>query len=275
MWCCNKLLWSRFVVSNEILNSPEASRDTYQMTFGEFTKILIKKFMAIIKLNIMKAIKIVMLFCTLLVFINDLKSQDYRDKYIGTYNCQRETNNCGEITCENVKIYISKNLSDTLFITIKDSSFLQEGLNDSQYDAEYDTLNTDRFKVYFYYTGYCQFYPINDSLLMYINGGINPPYYLFYYYYGKKINTLIAINKKDNNIEIYPNPATNKLTLNTYNFQLLPFTFQLYDIQGSLQREGKITNTQAEINVVDLPRGIYVLKIVTDKQTVTRKVVLQ
>ncbi len=84
-----------------------------------------------------------------------------------------------------------------------------------------------------------------------------------------------AINKKDNNIEIYPNPATNKLTLNTYNFQLLPFTFQLYDIQGSLQREGKITNTQAEINVVDLPRGIYVLKIVTDKQIITKKVVLQ
>ncbi len=77
------------------------------------------------------------------------------------------------------------------------------------------------------------------------------------------------------NIIISPNPATSYLSLNTYNFQLLPFTFQLYDVQGSLQREGKITGTQAEINVSDLPRGLYVLKIITDKQMITKKVVLQ
>ncbi len=84
-----------------------------------------------------------------------------------------------------------------------------------------------------------------------------------------------SIKKNQEFINIFPNPATNKLTLNTYNFQLLPFTFQLYDMQGSIQREGKITNMQAEINVVDLPRGLYVLKIVTDKQMITKKVVLQ
>jgi hypothetical protein len=77
------------------------------------------------------------------------------------------------------------------------------------------------------------------------------------------------------NIIISPNPATNYLTLKVDNFQLLPFTFQLYDMQGRLQLTGKTGNTQTEINVATLPRGLYVLKIITEKEIITKKVVLQ
>jgi hypothetical protein len=59
------------------------------------------------------------------------------------------------------------------------------------------------------------------------------------------------------------------------NFQLLPFTFQLNNLQGSLQKEGKTTNSQTEINVATLPRGLYILKIITEKEIITKKVVLQ
>jgi len=51
--------------------------------------------------------------------------------------------------------------------------------------------------------------------------------------------------------------------------------FQLYNMQGTMQHEGKTTNYQTEINVANLPRGMYILKILTDKQTITKKVVLQ
>jgi aminopeptidase YwaD len=77
------------------------------------------------------------------------------------------------------------------------------------------------------------------------------------------------------NIIISPNPATNYLTLNIESVQLLPFTFQLYDVQSRLILTGKTSNTQTELNVATLPRGLYVLKVITDKQTVTKKVVLQ
>jgi len=77
------------------------------------------------------------------------------------------------------------------------------------------------------------------------------------------------------NIIISPNPATDFITLNIENVQLLPFTFQLYDMQSRIQLTGKTSNTQAELNVATLPRGLYVLKVITDKQTVTKKVVLQ
>ncbi|NSW44699.1 MAG: T9SS type A sorting domain-containing protein, partial [Bacteroidales bacterium] len=41
------------------------------------------------------------------------------------------------------------------------------------------------------------------------------------------------------------------------------------------QKEGKTSNSQTEINVATLPRGLYILKIITDKQTIMKKVVLQ
>jgi hypothetical protein len=46
-------------------------------------------------------------------------------------------------------------------------------------------------------------------------------------------------------------------------------------MQGRLQLTGKTGNTQTEINVATLPRGLYVLKIITEKQSITKKVVLQ
>jgi hypothetical protein len=46
-------------------------------------------------------------------------------------------------------------------------------------------------------------------------------------------------------------------------------------MQGRLQLTGKTSNAQTEINVATLPRGLYVLKIITNQQTVTKKVVLQ
>jgi len=74
-------------------------------------------------------------------------------------------------------------------------------------------------------------------------------------------------------LQLYPNPATDYLTIKSSNYR--PFTYQIINMQGSLQKEGRITNSQTEINVADLPRGMYILKVVTEKQTVTKKVLLQ
>lgn len=84
-----------------------------------------------------------------------------------------------------------------------------------------------------------------------------------------------GINQQEFNniiVTVIPNPATTQFSL------ILPIataTYTLYNMQGSMQREGKITGTEAEINVADLPRGVYILKVLTDKQIITKKVVLQ
>jgi hypothetical protein len=83
-----------------------------------------------------------------------------------------------------------------------------------------------------------------------------------------------TITKSNELINLFPNPTTTQLTFtlpeNTSNA-----TYTLYDMQGRLQLTGKTSNAQTEINVATLPRGLYVLKIITNQQTVTKKVVLQ
>jgi len=93
--------------------------------------------------------------------------------------------------------------------------------------------------------------------------------------YRRSIHDLTGINSlaQELPLQLYPNPAADYLTIKSGNYQ--PFTYQLINMQGSLQKEGRITNSQTEINVTDLPRGMYILKVVTEKQTVTKKVLLQ
>jgi hypothetical protein len=75
-------------------------------------------------------------------------------------------------------------------------------------------------------------------------------------------------------INLFPNPATTQLTL-TLPANTANAIYTLYDMQGRLQLTGKTNNTQVELNVATLPRGLYVLKIITEKEIITKKVVLQ
>jgi len=77
------------------------------------------------------------------------------------------------------------------------------------------------------------------------------------------------------NIVVFPNPASDYLMIKLNNTQLLPLTFQLFDMQGIPKLNGKITNEQIGINVASLSKGLYVLKIITNQQIETKKVILQ
>jgi chitodextrinase len=81
----------------------------------------------------------------------------------------------------------------------------------------------------------------------------------------------IDIEKFDE-IEVFPNPANEKVyiglpsvTENTYIY--------LYAPTGKLLERKKITKTKEEINLSKQSAGIYLLKIYTDKQIFTRKIV--
>jgi hypothetical protein len=78
------------------------------------------------------------------------------------------------------------------------------------------------------------------------------------------------VNEK---IVVAPNPSTTQLTF-TIPENAINATYTLYDMQSISQLTGKASNTQIELNVSNLPRGLYVLKVVTDKQTFTEKVIL-
>ena len=97
-------------------------------------------------------------------------------------------------------------------------------------------------------------------------------------YFNSNFSECMPLNINENNVMnenilVFPNPANDYLIIKSGITQ--PFTYQLYNIQGILQKEGEVTASQSEINVADLPRGMYILKILTEKQIMTRKIVLK
>lgn len=81
----------------------------------------------------------------------------------------------------------------------------------------------------------------------------------------------LSINEfeKNNAISIYPNPAKNKLQVSLLDKNLLNNSYQIIDLNGRIISEGRIKNDISEINVSDLSKGMYFLKIIN--MNITKK----
>jgi hypothetical protein len=77
----------------------------------------------------------------------------------------------------------------------------------------------------------------------------------------KQIAT-VGINESaaKTNIEIYPNPCTEFVTIKIEN-NLLQKSFSIYDQLGRLILNDKLTAASTSINVRSLPAGIYFIKL--------------
>jgi hypothetical protein len=89
-------------------------------------------------------------------------------------------------------------------------------------------------------------------------------------FYGKRIsNKIVGINEIENaeQIKVYPNPVSEKVFLEIKN----KAEITLFDVYG---RE-ILKTQQKELNVSDLPDGIYFLQLQTSDGMLTKKVVVQ
>ncbi len=66
----------------------------------------------------------------------------------------------------------------------------------------------------------------------------------------------------------YPNPAVNFLTLKIENNELSSFSYQLYNISGSMIRNAKVTSIETTISMSDLTPSTYFLRILVDNKEV-------
>jgi hypothetical protein len=83
--------------------------------------------------------------------------------------------------------------------------------------------------------------------------------------------TTTGISDFDNEWRIFPNPATQVLNVEGSNIAEI----SLYSAIGELVYSGRPANNHTEINVADLVRGIYLVRITTqDGQTSIKKVIL-
>ncbi len=90
-----------------------------------------------------------------------------------------------------------------------------------------------------------------------------------YKFYGVFNTDDLNIPKLENSIGaiIYPNPTTNKITITAKNINRI----EVLDIHGRQVYTGK----NNEIDLSQEPQGIYIIKITTDKQTITEKIIKQ
>ena len=73
---------------------------------------------------------------------------------------------------------------------------------------------------------------------------------------------------------IYPNPATNNLTVDLGGFNGVNTTVKLYDSTSKLVFEKGASSTLV-IDVSDVAKGMYALELSTDKHILRRKVIIE
>lgn len=80
------------------------------------------------------------------------------------------------------------------------------------------------------------------------------------------------------NILVYPCPATDLVTLETGTIPAADINFQIYNILGDQvadERNGSITdNNRMALDLSNLQKGIYFIKISRGEQSTTKKIVL-
>ena len=84
------------------------------------------------------------------------------------------------------------------------------------------------------------------------------------------VDSSSSINDIFNTLEMYPNPAQDVLNITGFpNADV-----QVFNVIGALVMERRQVSDRVSLDVAALPKGNYIVKIVSDKGVATKKVVL-
>ena len=77
-------------------------------------------------------------------------------------------------------------------------------------------------------------------------------------------------------MKIYPNPTTEKITLEISNFEKLQTgVFRLYNLNGQLLQECPVHSVSTEVSLAGLSAGTYILKVFMNDKTDEWKIIKQ
>lgn len=79
----------------------------------------------------------------------------------------------------------------------------------------------------------------------------------------------------NNSFRVFPNPASDLITLSTDNWADAGITMNIYDETGSLIRTSLIKQNQQQIYISDLACGIYMLEIKTKNRVEKQKLIIR
>lgn len=69
-------------------------------------------------------------------------------------------------------------------------------------------------------------------------------------------------------VSAYPNPTTNYLTLSIGEFGISNLSYQLYDLNGKLLRNEKLSGIKTQINMSNYVPSTYLVKIISGIQSI-------
>jgi hypothetical protein len=108
----------------------------------------------------------------------------------------------------------------------------------------------------------------NDALLYKLNSSEFDKCFYWKDYFSS-ITDLNNINKYD----IYPNPADDKLMIHTLKGSR--FEINIYNSQGQLMISEYSFNNQANINTLELPNGLYLIKLLNNSDVFNYKIIIK
>lgn len=77
---------------------------------------------------------------------------------------------------------------------------------------------------------------------------------------------------QQNEIKIFPNPVLgNQVTIATTK----PLLAEIYDVLGKKVKTQQITPNENKINIASLKKGVYLVKLKTDTDNITKKLIRQ
>jgi hypothetical protein len=91
-------------------------------------------------------------------------------------------------------------------------------------------------------------------------------------------NLITSLSEQDsekNTFSLYPNPATDNITLNLNKTNNSDLTLNFYNVTGTLVRSKLIKSEQQKIDIGDLSNGIYFVEIKSINWTEKQKLIIQ
>ncbi|MCX6258490.1 MAG: T9SS type A sorting domain-containing protein [Bacteroidia bacterium] len=77
-----------------------------------------------------------------------------------------------------------------------------------------------------------------------------------------------------NDLYVYPNPASEIITINISNVKSKNMTLDIYNIMGTLERKEILRSSIQKINVADLSNGVYFITIKSGEFIKTKKLII-
>ncbi|PJA08522.1 MAG: hypothetical protein COX70_03395, partial [Flavobacteriales bacterium CG_4_10_14_0_2_um_filter_32_8] len=104
---------------------------------------------------------------------------------------------------------------------------------------------------------------------MLYNQEVSNKTYKIFYDHAESVNELT----NDNLFKLFPNPVTNQLTIVFKEIEKR--TIRLIDVLGKKVLEDKNSDVTIKVNVSQFSKGIYLLKVETDKENSSQKIIIQ